>query len=275
MPLVSTPQAFRTIFISDIHLGLRSCRSDSLVDFLRNVQCEKLYLVGDIIDGWRLRRSWYWDAYHDEVIRLILRMARHGTEVIYVPGNHDEIFRDWLGLEVAGVKLLREAEHIAADGRRFLVIHGDEFDGVIRYAKFLAHLGDWAYDAALTMNRWFNFLRRRLGYPYWSLSQWLKRQVKEAVKAIDRFETALSHEAKSRGMDGVICGHIHHAEMRMVNGILYMNDGDWVESCTALVEHQDGRFELLDWSHRQAVSMGKTTSTPAPDLVAELLRGAR
>jgi UDP-2,3-diacylglucosamine pyrophosphatase LpxH len=275
MPLVSTPQAFRTIFISDIHLGLRSCRSDSLVDFLRNVQCEKLYLVGDIIDGWRLRRSWYWDAYHDEVIRLILRMARHGTEVIYVPGNHDEIFRDWLGLEVAGVKLLREAEHIAADGRRFLVIHGDEFDGVIRYAKFLAHLGDWAYDTALTMNRWFNFLRRRLGYPYWSLSQWLKRQVKEAVKAIDRFETALSHEAKSRGMDGVICGHIHHAEMRMVNGILYMNDGDWVESCTALVEHQDGRFELLDWSHRQAVSMGKTTSTPAPDLVAELLRGAR
>jgi UDP-2,3-diacylglucosamine pyrophosphatase LpxH len=245
------------------------------VDFLRNVQCEKLYLVGDIIDGWRLRRSWYWDTYHDEVIRLILRMARHGTEVIYVPGNHDEIFRDWLGLEVAGVKLLREAEHIAADGRRFLVIHGDEFDGVIRYAKFLAHLGDWAYDAALTMNRWFNFLRRRLGYPYWSLSQWLKRQVKEAVKAIDRFETALSHEAKSRGMDGVICGHIHHAEMRMVHGILYMNDGDWVESCTALVEHHDGRFELLDWSHREAVSVSKTTSTPAPDLVAELLRGAR
>jgi UDP-2,3-diacylglucosamine pyrophosphatase LpxH len=202
-------------------------------------------------------------------------MARHGTEVIYVPGNHDEIFRDWLGLEIAGVRLAREAEHIAADGRRFLVIHGDEFDGVIRYAKFLAHLGDWAYDAALTMNRWFNFLRRRLGYPYWSLSQWLKRQVKEAVKAIDRFETALSHEAKSRGMDGVICGHIHHAEMRMVHGILYMNDGDWVESCTALVEHHDGRFELLDWSHRQAVSMGKTTSTPAPDLVAELLRGAR
>ena len=275
MPLASTPQAFRTIFISDIHLGLRSCRSDSLVDFLRQVQCEKLYLVGDIIDGWRLRRSWYWDNHHDEVIRLILRMARHGTEVIYVPGNHDEIFRDWLGLEIAGVRLAREAQHIAADGRRFLVIHGDEFDGVIRYAKFLAHLGDWAYDAALTINRWFNFLRRRLGYPYWSLSQWLKRQVKEAVKAIDRFETALSHEAKSRGMDGVICGHIHHAEMRMVNGILYMNDGDWVESCTALVEHQDGRFELLDWSHRQAVSMGKTTSTPAPDLVAELLRGAR
>ncbi len=273
MTLASMPRCYRTIFISDIHLGLRSCRSDSLVDFLRNVQCEKLYLVGDIIDGWRLRRSWYWDTHHDEVIRLILRMARHGTEVIYVPGNHDEIFRDWLGLEVAGVRLAREAEHIAADGRRFLVIHGDEFDGVIRYAKFLAHLGDWAYDAALAVNRWFNFLRRRLGYPYWSLSQWLKRQVKEAVKAIDRFETALAHEAQSRGMDGVICGHIHHAEMRMIQGILYMNDGDWVESCTALVEHQDGRFELLDWSSRQAVSVPKPL--PAPDLLAEVLHSVR
>lgn len=275
MTLASALRCYRTIFISDIHLGLRSCRSDSLVDFLRNVQCEKLYLVGDIIDGWRLRRSWYWDAYYDEVIRLILRMARHGTEVIYVPGNHDEMFRDWLGLEVAGVKLAKEAEHITADGRRFLVIHGDEFDGVIRYAKFLAHMGDWAYDTALLVNRWFNFLRRRLGYPYWSLSQWLKRQVKEAVKAIDRFETALAQEARSRGMDGVICGHIHHAEMRMIHGILYMNDGDWVESCTALVEHEDGRFELLDWSHRQALVMGKPLPMPAPDLMADVLRSAR
>jgi len=275
MTLASAPRCYRTIFLSDVHLGLRSCRSDSLVDFLRNVQCEKLYLVGDIIDGWRLRRSWYWDAYHDEVIRLILRMARHGTEVIYVPGNHDEIFRDWLGLEVAGVKLSREAEHIAADGRRFLVIHGDEFDGVIRYAKFLAHMGDWAYDLALLVNRWFNFLRRRLGYPYWSLSQWLKRQVKEAVKAIDRFETALAQEARSRGMDGVICGHIHHPEIRMIHGILYMNDGDWVESCTALVEHQDGRFELLDWSHRETPVIGKPLPMPAPNLMAEVLRGVR
>ena len=275
MPLASTPQAFRTIFLSDIHLGLRSCRSDSLVDFLHQVQCEKLYLVGDIIDGWRLRRSWYWDSYHDEVIRLILRMARHGTEVIYIPGNHDELFRDWLGLEVAGVKLAREAEHVSADGRRFLVIHGDEFDGVIRYAKFLAHLGDWAYDTALLVNRWFNFLRRRLGYPYWSLSQWLKRQVKEAVKAIDRFETALAHEAQSRGMDGVICGHIHHAEMRMIHGILYMNDGDWVESCTALVEHQDGRFELLDWSLRAAAMSRKPLPAPAPDLVHQILPSLR
>lgn len=245
---------YRSIFISDLHLGTRGCRSDFLVSFLRGVECERLYLVGDIVDGWRLRKSWYWDAGHDEVIRLVLRMARHGTEVTYIPGNHDELFRDWLGLEIAGVKLAREAEHLAADGRRFLVMHGDEFDGVIRYAKLLAHMGDWAYDLALTLNRWFNAARRRLGYPYWSLSQWLKRQVKEAVKAIDRFETSLATEAKRRGLDGVICGHIHHAEMRMVQGVLYMNDGDWVESCTALVEHADGRFELLDWARENRLS---------------------
>lgn len=248
---------YRSIFISDLHLGTRGCRTDFVIDFLRQVECDHLYLVGDIVDGWRLSRSWYWDGAHDEVIRLVLRMAQHGTEVIYIPGNHDELFRDWLGLEVAGVKLMREAEHVAADGRRFLVMHGDEFDGVIRYAKVLAHLGDWAYDWALVLNTHFNVVRRRLGYPYWSLSQWLKRQVKEAVKAIDRFEGALATEAKRRGMDGVICGHIHHAEMRMIQGVLYMNDGDWVESCTALVEHSDGRFELLDWAYASRLSLAE------------------
>lgn len=245
---------YRTVFISDTHLGTRGCRSDFLVGFLRQIECDKLFLVGDIIDGWRLRKSWYWDADHDEVIRLILEMAGNCTEVTYIPGNHDEMFRDWLGMEVAGVKLVNEAVHEAADGRRFLVIHGDQFDSVVRYAKFLAHLGDWAYDAALTLNRVFNAGRRRLGYPYWSLSQWLKRQVKEAVKTIDRFEGALAQEARRRGLDGVICGHIHHAEMRMVQGVLYMNDGDWVESCTALVEHADGRFELVDWARENRLS---------------------
>ena len=254
---------YRSIFISDLHLGTRGCRSDFLVSFLRSVDCKQLYLVGDIVDGWRLRKSWYWDDGHDEVIRLILQMARQGTDVTYIPGNHDELFRDWLGLEVAGVKLMREAEHEAADGRRFLVIHGDEFDGVIRYAKVIAHLGDWAYDWALVLNRWFNMARRRFGYPYWSLSQWLKRQVKEAVKAIDRFEIALATEAKRRGLQGVICGHIHHAEMRMVQGVLYINDGDWVESCTALVEHTDGRFELLDWAKESRLSIAGSPRRPA------------
>jgi UDP-2,3-diacylglucosamine pyrophosphatase LpxH len=242
-----SPRRYRSVFLSDVHLGTRGCNHEFLLDFLRGTECNQLYLVGDIVDGWRLRKAWYWHEGFDEVIRCFLDKAKSGTEVTYIPGNHDEMFREWLGLEIAGVKLAREAVHDAADGRRYLVIHGDEFDGVIRYAKFLAYLGDWAYDWALTLNRWFNVARRRLGYPYWSLSAWLKRQVKEAVKAIDRFETALAGEARRRGLDGVICGHIHHAEMRPIHGIAYMNDGDWVESCTALVEHMDGRFELLDW----------------------------
>ena len=209
-----------------------------------------MYLVGDVVDGWRLRKSWYWDESHDEVIRLILKKARSGTDITYIPGNHDEAFRAWLpmGLEVAGIKLRQDAEHTTADGRRLLVMHGDEFDSVVRYAKFLALLGDSAYTTALMLNRYYNALRRRLGQPYWSLSAWLKRRVKEAVKAIDRFEVALASEARRRGFDGVVCGHIHHAEMREVCGVLYLNDGDWVESCTALVEHHDGRLELIDWA---------------------------
>ncbi len=241
---------YRSVFISDVHLGTRGCRSEFLIDFLRRVTCEQLYLVGDIIDGWRMRKSWYWDADCDEVLRLILRHARAGTDVTYIPGNHDELFRAWLpvGLEIAGIRLRAEAVHVTADQRRLLVIHGDEFDSVVRYARFLALLGDWAYNAVLRLNTSFNAVRRRLGYPYWSLSAWLKRQVKEAVKAIDRFEQALAGEARRRGLDGVVCGHIHHAEMREVGGVLYVNDGDWVESCTALVEHEDGRLELIDWA---------------------------
>jgi UDP-2,3-diacylglucosamine pyrophosphatase LpxH len=263
MPTREAPMQVRSVFISDLHLGTRGSRSDMLLDFLARVRCERLYLVGDVVDGWRLRKSWYWHGEFDGVIRAVLDHAAAGTEVIYIPGNHDELFRDWLGLEIQGVKLVREAEHLAADGRRYLVLHGDEFDGVIRYAKFLAYLGDWAYDTALVLNRWFNMARRRLGLPYWSLSQWLKRQVKEAVKAIDRFETALAGEARRRGFDGVICGHIHHAEMRVVNGVMYMNDGDWVESCTALVEHADGRFELIDWAAMQRAPSRLREAIPA------------
>jgi UDP-2,3-diacylglucosamine pyrophosphatase LpxH len=256
MPRPNIRPLYRAVFISDLHLGTRGCRSDFLVDFLREMSCETLYLVGDIIDGWRLRKSWYWDSDCDEALRLILKHARAGTDVTYIPGNHDEMFRAWLplGLEIAGIKLRAEAVHETADQRRLLVMHGDEFDSVVRYAKFLALLGDWAYTAALSFNTWFNAVRRRLGYPYWSLSAWLKRQVKEAVKAIDRFETALAGEARRRGLDGVVCGHIHHAQMREVDGVLYINDGDWVESCTALVEHHDGRLELLDWAAVQRLS---------------------
>ncbi|CAH2600522.1 Ser/Thr protein phosphatase family protein, UDP-2,3-diacylglucosamine hydrolase homolog [Rhodovastum atsumiense] len=258
---------YRSVFISDTHLGTRGCRSDFLADFLRRMSCERLYLVGDIIDGWRLRKSWYWDEMHDEVLRLLLRHARSGTEVTYIPGNHDEMFRAWLpmlsvpGLEISGIRLRQEAVHVTADNRRLLVLHGDEFDSVVRYAKFLALLGDWAYSAALTLNRWFNAVRRRLGLPYWSLSAFLKRQVKEAVKAIDRFEAALIGEARRRGMDGVVCGHIHHAEIRDADGVLYLNGGDWVESCTALVEHHDGRLELVDWAALNRLSFYEPRQT--------------
>ena len=258
---------YRTVFLSDLHLGLRASLADLLLDFLGDMDCGRIVLVGDIVDGWRLRKSWYWDAHHDEVIRLLLRKAREGVEILYIPGNHDEMFRDWVGLEVAGIHLVQQAEHVTADGRRLLVMHGDEFDSVVRYWPLLAHLGDWAYDAALLLNRWFNTARRRMGYPYWSLSQWLKRRVKEAVKAIDRFEESLAHEALRGGYDGVICGHIHHAEMRDIGGVTYMNTGDWVESCTALVEHPDGRFELLDWSRRSPPvprPVAPAAGTPVP-----------
>jgi UDP-2,3-diacylglucosamine pyrophosphatase LpxH len=266
-PGLTATHRYRSVFISDLHLGTRGCRSDFLADFLRRMTCEHLFLVGDIIDGWRLRKSWYWDDGHDDVLRLILRHARSGTQVTYIPGNHDEMFRSWLpmGLEIGGIRLCREASHVTADGRRLLVIHGDEFDSVVRYAKLLALLGDGAYTAALTVNRWFNAARRRLGYPYWSLSQWLKRQVKEAVKAIDRFEVALAGEARRRGFDGVVCGHIHHAEMRWVNGVQYLNDGDWVESCTALVEHHDGRLELVDWAALNRLSFFEPRRVGVPE----------
>ncbi|HQT74040.1 MAG: UDP-2,3-diacylglucosamine hydrolase [Acidiphilium sp. 37-67-22] len=240
---------YRSVFISDTHLGTRGCRADFLADFLRRTSAEHIYLVGDIIDGWRLQRGWYWDKHHDDVVTQLLRSARAGTKVTYIPGNHDEAVRRYLhlSLEIAGIRFADEAEHVTAAGERLLIIHGDQFDSVVCYARLLAVLGDWAYGAALVLNRWFNVARARLGYPYWSLSAYLKRQVKEAVKAIDRFEVALAAEAASRGFDGVVCGHIHHPEMRVVNGIRYINDGDWVESCTALVEHHDGRLELLDW----------------------------
>ncbi|MDP9096031.1 MAG: UDP-2,3-diacylglucosamine diphosphatase [Pseudomonadota bacterium] len=260
---------YRSVFISDTHLGTKGCRSDFLADFLEQVNCEKLFLVGDIIDGWRLRKNWYWDANHDRVVRAILRHAKRGTEIVYMPGNHDEMFRAWLPpaidahpLEVAGIKVCRESMHETALGLRLLIVHGDEFDGVVRYAKFLARLGDSAYTAALVLNRYFNAMRRVMGYDYWSLSQWLKRQVKGAVKAVDRFETALAADAAKRGFDGIVCGHIHHAEMRTVDGVLYCNTGDWVESCTALVEQADGRLELLDWTAVNKLSFfrGRTTA---------------
>jgi UDP-2,3-diacylglucosamine pyrophosphatase LpxH len=239
---------YRSIWISDVHLGTRGCNSGLLLDFLRSTESDYLYLVGDIVDIWRIRRAWYWRQEHNDVVQKLLRKARKGTRVIYIPGNHDENFRDFAGHRFGRVAVLPEATHIAADGRRFLVLHGDQFDAVVTYARWLAYVGDRAYNFALSANVWFNVLRRRLGFPYWSLSAYLKHKVKNAVEYIGNYEKAVVAEARRRGVDGVICGHIHCAEIRSIDGVLYCNDGDWVESCTALVEHHDGRLELLRWA---------------------------
>lgn len=242
------PKHHRTIFISDTHLGTRGAKANYLLDFLRHNECETLYLVGDIIDGWRLQRHWFWNKTHDAVIQEVLGKAQNGTKVIYVPGNHDEVLRDYVNLNVAGIELKYEVIHETADNRRLLVIHGDHFDGVVKYAKWLAHLGDWAYAAALSANDGFNAVRRRFGLPYWSLSAYLKHKVKNAVEYISNYQTAVAREARERGVDGVVCGHIHYAEIKMMDGILYCNDGDWVESCTALVEDSLGNLEIVRWT---------------------------
>jgi UDP-2,3-diacylglucosamine pyrophosphatase LpxH len=253
MSRVPRMHRYRTIWISDVHLGTRGCKAGYLLEFLRRNDAETIYLVGDIIDGWRLKKSWYWPQTHNDVVQKLLRMVRKGTRAVYVPGNHDEWLRDYTRLQFGGVEVVEEAIHVTADGRRLLVMHGDAYDAVVTHARWLALLGDGAYTMALWLNRHFNTWRRRLGYPYWSLSAYLKYRVKNAVQYIVSFGDAITDEARRRGLDGVVCGHIHHAEMRDLGGILYCNTGDWVESCTALVEHFDGRLELIRWSECAAL----------------------
>jgi len=238
----------RTIFISDVHLGTPGCKAELLADFLTHNDCRTLYLVGDVVDFWRLKRSWFWSAAHSRVIDAILAKVKGGTRVIYVPGNHDEAFRDYCGVMLAGVELMPEAVHRTADGREFLVIHGDAFDGIVTYVRWLALLGDRAYAAALWLNDVVNVARRRFGLPYWSLSAFLKHKVKNAAAFITDFEQAVARAAQMRGVDGVVCGHIHHAQIKTINGVLYCNDGDWVESCTALTEDARGRLEIVEWT---------------------------
>jgi len=240
-------QKYRTLWISDLHLGTPGCQARALLDFLKHTECATLFLVGDIIDGWQLRRQWYWPQAHNDVIQKLLRKARHGTRVIFVPGNHDEFARKYLGNNFGGVEVAEEWVHETADGRRLWVIHGDLFDGVIQCARWLAHVGDSLYEFTLRLNRHLNSLRARMGLPYWSLSRYLKGKVKRAVSYVSDFESAVAREARKRGMHGVVCGHIHQAELREIDGITYANDGDWVESLTALAEHADGRLEVLHW----------------------------
>ncbi len=254
-PSGPTSRHHRTIFISDVHLGTRGCKAELLANFLAANSCETLYLVGDIIDGWQLERRWYWNDAQTRVVHEILRKVDEGSRVIYIPGNHDEFLKTYCGRTFAGIEMKPDAIHETADGRRILVLHGDQFDSVIDYAKWLARVGDHAYCLALALGDRLHELRRRLGLPYWSLSAYLKRAVKNAVEYVSRFEEIVARATVSKGVDGVLCGHIHHAEIRRIGPVLYLNDGDWVESCTAVVEDARGHLEILRWA----------TTTPASD----------
>jgi UDP-2,3-diacylglucosamine pyrophosphatase LpxH len=249
-PVTTTDGArkYRALFISDVHLGTRGCQAERLLDFLRYHDADLIYLVGDIADGWQLRSGWYWPQAHNDVVQKLLRKARKGTRIVYIPGNHDEFLRDYYGTHFGGIDVVENTIHTGADGRRYLVIHGDLFDVVIRHARWLAHLGDKAYDFAIWLNTAFNGIRRRFGLTYWSLSQWAKLRVKNAVNFIGEFEQTLANEARRHDVEGVICGHIHLAAIRDMHGIRYINCGDWVESCTAVAEHFDGRFEIIEWT---------------------------
>ena len=251
MPNVASKRRVRTIWISDTHLGSKGCKAEFLLEFLKAHRCETLYLVGDIIDGWRMQKSVYWPQAHSNVIRRILTLAKRGTRVVYITGNHDEFLRKYSEHEFGNIHLVNEALHEMEDGRKFLVLHGDKFDVIVRYHKWIAVLGDIAYNLLLVLNRWYNQIRVGLGYGYWSLSAFIKHRVKQAVSFIGDYEQALADECRQRGLDGVVCGHIHHAEIRNINGIEYHNCGDWVESCTALIETQNGSIELINWIDEQ------------------------
>ena len=252
------PVTFRSIWISDTHLGLKASRTEYLHDFLKHTESDYLYLVGDIIDLWKVKRGWHWPEINNNIVRLILEKARSGTRVVYVPGNHDEYLRDYVDFYFAGIHISQTAEHVTEDGRKLLVLHGDEFDAITMNSKWIAKLGSEAYDILIKLNHWFNWGRRKLGFGYWSLSKHLKHKVKEAVNYISNFEQAVVHAARKQGADGVICGHIHHAVIEEYDGTQYANCGDWVESCTALAEEEDGKLRLIHWLEESAEIIDKS-----------------
>ena len=261
---------YRTVWISDIHLGTRGCNAELLIDFLDHVDCATMYLVGDIIDGWRLKKRFYWPERHNAILRRIMKRAKQGTRIVYIPGNHDEMFRQFAGSNFGGVEIRRKAIHLTADGRRLLILHGDEFDAIMLAHRWLAFVGDRAYALLMRLNVAVNLVRRKLKLPYWSLSKVAKHKVKNAVEFISRFEEAVAHEAIRLKVDGVVCGHIHTADERRFGDIVYYNDGDWVEGCTALVEHECGRMEILHWADEIAARRPRTAARasagPAPAL---------
>ena len=269
---VGERRRFRTVWISDVHLGTRGCNAHLLIDFFDHVDCETMYLVGDIIDGWRLKKRLFWPPEHNDIVWRVLKRARRGTRVVYIPGNHDEMFRQFAGLDFGGVEIMLQAVHETADGRRLLVLHGDEFDAIMLAHRWLAFAGDTAYTALMKLNYALNRVRTMMGLPYWSLSKMAKNKVKNAVQFIGRYEDVVAHEAQLRGVDGVVCGHIHHAEIRAIEGMDYYNDGDWVEGCTALVEHFDGRMEVLHWADE--VAARDVVAEPVPEPAEPVLEAA-
>ncbi len=262
---------YRTIWISDVHLGTKGCNAEMLIDFLDNTDSETMYLVGDIIDGWRLKKKFFWPTSHNDIVWRLLKRAKRGTRIVYIPGNHDEMFRQFTGLNFGGIEIRRAAFHDTADGRRLMVLHGDEFDAVMLSHRWLAFVGDTAYHLMMALNQWVNRARQALGMPYWSLSKAAKHKVKNAVEFIGKYEEVVARAAGERGVDGVVCGHIHTAEFRNIDGVEYWNDGDWVEGCNALVEHHDGRMEILNWPDEVA---GRDAEQASEELAAEMAKAA-
>ena len=254
---MANPLKFRTVFLSDVHLGRKDTHSEYLLDFLRHTDSQYLYLVGDIVDFWSLKNGWYWPQINNEIVKTILSKAGRGTRVVYIPGNHDETFRDYWGMEFNAVCVEREAVHQTADGRKLLVTHGDEFDAIVLNSRWIADIGGYAYEALLMLNRGYNYLRRKLGRPYWSLSSFLKHAVKNALQYIENYERAAMLEASHRRMDGIVCGHIHHAAVRQRGRITYCNAGDWVESCTALAEDFTGHIRVVRWASESALLLDR------------------
>lgn len=248
---------YRTVWLSDVHLGYRDCRAEFLLDFLARTRCETLYLVGDIVDLWALKRSFYWPRSHHKVLKKLIKLADKGTRVVYVPGNHDSLSRDIVGQTLLNIEVHRQYVHETADGRRFLLCHGDEFEHAVLLSRWHKVIGNAGYFVLLLLNRWNRRLRKLFGLPYWSLSTHLKNRSSNARRAIDAFERAAAMEARERGLDGVICGHIHQPEIRPIDGTLYCNDGDWVENCTALVENDAGWLELVHWGDRKQAIKGE------------------
>jgi UDP-2,3-diacylglucosamine pyrophosphatase LpxH len=256
----------RSIFLSDVHLGTRACQAERLLDFLGEHSCDNLFLVGDIIDFWAMGRSVHWSAAQNTVVQKILKRARHGVNVVFVPGNHDEIAREHVGISIGDIQVVREHVHTAADGKRYLLVHGDEFDQITKYHRWIAVLGDRAYGYLVNLNRLLSRIRRAIGISgHWSLSGYVKTKVKRAVTFIFDYEEAVMHHARDRYVDGVICGHIHAAVIREVGGLVYMNCGDWVDSCTAIVEHADGRMELVDWLAARPSALQRTVAEAPPE----------